>query len=84
MGAALWITSALSVFAFARIVPPGRTRNYLIELIVAVFAALALGVIATALDFGGWRDPDWRAAAFVLLGTAAATGAARAVRLARD
>jgi uncharacterized protein YgfB (UPF0149 family) len=83
MGAALWVTSALSVFLVARIVPPGRASNYLIELAVAVTAALAFGVLATALDFGGWRDTDWRALVFVLLGTAAATGAQRALRLSR-
>ena len=84
MGAALWVTSALSIFVVARIVPSGRTRSYLIELIVAIAAAVVLGVAATALDFGGWRDPDWRAFAFVLFGTAAATALVRVVRLARD
>ena len=83
MGAALWVTSALTVFLVARIVPAGRGSNYLIELAIAVAAALAFGVAATALDFGGWRDTDWRALVFVLLGTAAATGAQRALRLAR-
>ena len=84
MGAALWITSALSVFLVARIVPPGRNKNYLMELIVAIAAGAAFGLAATALDFGGWRDTDWRAIVFVLFGTAAATGAQRALHLARD
>jgi len=83
MGAALWVTSALSIFFVARIIPAGRSRNYLIELAIAVVAALVFGIVATALDFGGWRDTDWRALAFVLLGTAATTGAQRALRLAR-
>ena len=84
MGAALWITSALSLFVIARIVPAGRTRSYLGELGAAIAAAIVFGALATALDFGGWRDPDWRAIAFVIFGTAAATGAQRALRLARD
>lgn len=84
MGAALWATSALSVFFVARVVPAGRARNYLTELSIAVVAALLLGFIATALDFGGWRDTDWRAVAFVLLGTAAVTGGWRALRIARN
>jgi len=84
MGAALWITAALSVFAVARIIPTGRASNYLMELAVAVGAALAFGILATALDFGGWRDTDLRAVVFVLLGAAAATGAHRAFRLARN
>ena len=83
MGAALWVASALSVFLVARIVPPGRASNYLTELGIAVAAAVAFGVLATALDFGGWRDTDWRAVVFVLFGTAAATGAQRALHLAR-
>ena len=84
MGAALWATAALSVFLVARIVPPGRSKNYLMELLVAIAAAAAFGLAATALDFGGWRDADWRAVVFVVLGTAAATGAQRALHLARD
>ena len=84
MGAVLWVTSALSLFLIARIVPAGRTRSYLGELLVAIAAAIILGLLATALDFGGWRDADWRAVAFVMLGTAAATGTFRAFRLARD
>jgi hypothetical protein len=51
---------------------------------VALAAGMLLGAAATALDFGGWRDTDWRAAVFVLLGTAAATGAQRALHLARN
>ena len=80
----MWALSALSVFLVARIVPPGRSKNYLIELLVVIVAGAAFGFAATALDFGGWRDTDWRAVVFVLLGTAAATGAQRAVHLARD
>jgi hypothetical protein len=38
---------------------------------------LALGVTATALDFGGWNEPDWRAGLFVFLGALAAAGAIR-------
>jgi len=84
MGAALWATAALSVFLIARIVPPGRPDNYLAELICALLAGLLFGAAATALDFGGWRDTDWRAVIFVLLGTAAATGAQRALHLVRS
>ena len=84
MGAALWVTSALSLFAVARSVPPGRSRNYLNELLISVAAALICGAAATALDFGGWREADWRALLFVLFGTAAAMGAQRALHLARN
>jgi hypothetical protein len=82
MGAASWIALALLVFVFARIVPPGRRHDYLIELSIALTAAVAFGAIATAADFGGWRALDWRAALFVFFGAATAVGAYRAVRLA--
>ena len=84
MGAAFWLASALSVFLVARIVPAGRNKNYLIELALTLAAAAACGLAATALDFGGWRESDWRAIVFVLLGTALAVGAERAVQLARN
>jgi len=84
MGAAFWLASALSVFLVARIVPAGRGQNYLVELAACVAAAGACGLAATALDFGGWRESDWRAILFVLLGTTFVIGAKRAVHLARN
>ena len=84
MGAVYWLASALSIFLVARIVPAGRIKNYLLELIASLAAAFACGLAATALDFGGWRESDWRAVLFVLLGTASVLGASRAVQLARD
>ena len=83
MGAAGWFFSALAVFFIARIIPSGRRRDYLHELTIAVLAALIFGALATALDFGGWRAADWRAAVFVLLGASALVGAYRLVRLTR-
>jgi hypothetical protein len=83
MGAAFWLASALSVFLIARIVPAGRNQNYLLELAVCLAAATACGLAATALDFGGWRESDWRAILFVFLGTASVIGAQRVVQLAR-
>ncbi len=82
MGAVSWLLSALAAFTIARIVPSGRRSDYLRELIIILTAATALGAIATALDFGGWRTLDWRSTAFVLLGAMTAAGAYRALRLA--
>lgn len=56
----------------------------MVELAAAVSVAVALGVLATALDFGGWNEPDWRASLLALLGGLAAAGFARAIRLARE
>jgi hypothetical protein len=83
MGAALWVASALAIFLVARIIPAGRPHNYLIEFGIAVGAAVICGGLATLLDFGGWREADWRAITFVLLGAAVAVGGARAIDLAR-
>jgi hypothetical protein len=42
--------------------------------VIAIVAAMLLGVLATALDFGGWRELDWRAGLFAFFGSLAATG----------
>ena len=80
MGAALWIAAGLGTFLVARTVPLRRTGPWLPELVVAILAAAAAGVIATALDFGGWNEPDWRSGLFALFVTAAALGFMRTVR----
>jgi hypothetical protein len=84
MGALLWLAAGGLAFAIARIVPTGRTRRWKSELIIALLTASALGVLATALDFGGWKELDWRAGTFAWLGALGAAGAVRAYRLLRD
>jgi hypothetical protein len=81
MGIALWVLSGAAAFAFARIVPQGRRPPWLGELLVSLAVALALGAAATALDFGGWREPDWRAALFTLFGAMAAAAGFRLTML---
>lgn len=76
MGIALWLVSGLAAFALARFLPLGKRRTWA-ELAAAVLAALGLGVLATALDFGGWQEPDWRAAAFAFCGALACAGLVR-------
>lgn len=80
MGAALWTAAGVVGFLVARIVPLRRTARWFPEFGAALLAAAIAGIIATALDFGGWNEPDWRAGLFALLATAAALGALRAVR----
>jgi hypothetical protein len=62
MGLAIWLASGTLAFAIARFIPRGRGRKWLSELVAAWVAAFLLGITATALDFGGWREPDPRAA----------------------
>jgi hypothetical protein len=74
MGIAFWLVSGAIAFLIARIVPYGRTRSKIGELLVSVCAALLLGLAATAMDFGGWSEPDWRAGMFTFTGAFAAAG----------
>ena len=69
MGAAMWFAAGVASFLVARIVPLRRPKRWVLELVFTLATALALGVVATALDFGGWREPDWRAGVFTLLGS---------------
>lgn len=79
MGVAIWIAAGLLAGALARVVTLGRTRRTVLEIAVASAASFAFGVIATALDFGGWAEADWRAGFFAFLGALAAAGAFRLV-----
>lgn len=77
MGAALWLGCATLAFALARLIPAGRKRGWAGELALAVFVGFALGLTATALDFGGWREPDPRAGLLCGLGSFAILGILR-------
>jgi hypothetical protein len=77
MGIALWFVASIAAFVLARMAPWRRRRGWAGELFVSILAGLALGVTATALDFGGWNEPDWRAGLFVLFGALAAAAAFR-------
>jgi len=82
MGIALWMLCAAAVFLAIRFVRFGRPASWIGEIFTVVIGALLLGATATALDFGGWKEPDWRAGLFVLFGTAAIAGSIRVARLA--
>lgn len=79
----MWVIAGIGAFAVARLIRAGRPRGWLIEGTVALLVALAAGLAATALDFGGWEEPDWRAGAFAFAAALAATGLARAIGLMR-
>jgi hypothetical protein len=81
MGIALWMTCATACFVAMRGIRSGRPAGWIGELCTVAISALALGAIATALDFGGWKEPDWRAALFILFGSLAIGGAIRLGRL---
>lgn len=77
----MWFVSGLAAAAAARLVRFGRPPGRLVEAAIAVSAALLAGLIATAFDFGGWREADWRAGVFSFLIAAACVGGYRLARL---
>ena len=77
----MWLVAGVGAFALGRLVRAGRSPRWLLEAFVAVFAAVVAGLVATALDFGGWREPEWRAGTFALLVAIAAVGCLRLIRL---
>jgi hypothetical protein len=80
VGVALWLGCGVAAFVLARIVPIARRQGWLAEMTAAIVTAMLFGVVATALDFGGWKEMDWRAGVFAALGAVAAVGTSRAVR----
>jgi hypothetical protein len=83
MGIALWIASGILAWVAARLLPAGRDSRWLIELLLAICASALLGLVATSLDFAGWKEPDWRAGLFVFFGALATLGVFRLVTIFR-
>lgn len=69
------------MFAVSRVIAPGRPSGFVMELVLVLVAAFCSGLAASALDFGGWAELDWRAGVFVVLCCLAMIGIARSVRL---
>jgi hypothetical protein len=81
MGIALWLLCGVAVFAASRVIAPGRPARFVTELLLVIIASALSGLAATALDFGGWGELDWRAGAFVILCDFAVIGLSRAIRM---
>jgi uncharacterized membrane protein YeaQ/YmgE (transglycosylase-associated protein family) len=80
VGIALWLACGIVAVTVARIVPASRQVQLLTDAATGVVTALLAGVVATALDFGGWNEPDWRAGLFVLMTALASLGWLRVLR----
>jgi len=78
MGIGVWFATGILAAVIARFVPFRRSSRWLAEWILAAVTALLAGLIATALDFGGWNEPDWRAGLFTFAAALAAVGWMRA------
>ena len=83
MGIALWMLCGVVVFVATRTIAVARPSRFIGELFVALFVAFLAGLGATAFDFGGWNEVDWRAGAFVICCGFAAIGAMRLIGLFR-
>lgn len=81
MGVALWLLCGVALFAASRFIAAGRPAGFVSELLLVTGMSFAAGLGATALDFGGWNEPDWRAGVFVILCAFTAIGISRAIRL---
>jgi len=75
VGVNLWMLAGGTAFALARFIPAGGMPKA--EAVATFVVANLAGLAATALDFGGWRDPDWRAGVFVFCCVAAALATIR-------
>ena len=76
----MWVLAGIGAAVAARLVRAGRS-GWVIEATIAVAVAGVAGLAATALDFGGWREPDWRAGTFCFLVAIGAIGLARLMAL---
>lgn len=75
----MWILAGLGAFGVARLIRAGRTSRWWPEALIAVVFAIAAGLTATALDFGGWKELDWRAGAFAFCCAFGAIGLSRSI-----
>ena len=77
----MWLLCGAAVFTASRVIAPGRPARFFTELLLVIAASALAGLAATALDFGGWGELDWRAAVFVVLCDFAVIGLSRAIRM---
>ena len=66
-GAIAWSASGLLLAVVLRWLPPWRGSSWLLALACGLLGALAGGVLATLLGFGGLAALDWRSIATAAL-----------------
>ena len=84
MGLLTWVLAGVLAFGIARGLRSGGALRWPAEAAVAIAAAVLFGMIATAFDFGGWKELEWRAAAMALAGTSLVLALTRIARLALE
>lgn len=83
MGLSLWIFAGMITFTLTRFIETARGR-WFSELSISLITALAAGLAATAMDFGGWAVADGRSFAFAGLASLLGVGVARVKKNSRD
>lgn len=83
MGLAVWIVAGVAAWVVARLIPAARVKSWIAELALSIVTASLLGLAATAGDFGGWKEPDWRAGLFTFFGAFTVLGVFRLVTIFR-
>ncbi|MGZ7030666.1 MAG: hypothetical protein ACXVIJ_01730 [Thermoanaerobaculia bacterium] len=81
MGIVIWLLAGALAFGAAILMKSGGALRWPIELVIALLAAVAFGLVATTFDFGGWNEPEWRAGLFCLFGAAAVLALVRLVEV---
>jgi uncharacterized membrane protein YeaQ/YmgE (transglycosylase-associated protein family) len=66
-GAIAWVACGLLLAVVLRLLPPWRGSSWLLALAVGIVGALAGGLLATLLGFGGLAAMDWRSIATAAL-----------------
>ena len=82
MGLVIWVAAGVAAFAVARMLKSGGEIAWPVELIAAIVSSVGFGLVATAFDFGGWKELEWRAGAFALAGASLTLAIVRFARLA--
>ena len=82
MGLVMWAAAGAGAFAVARMLKSGGAVAWPVELTATILAGIAFGLLATAFDFGGWKELEWRAGAFALAGASLTLAIVRFARLA--
>lgn len=76
-----WFAAGATALILGRLLHTARRPGPGLDAVLALAGAVAAGLAATALDFGGWKEADPRAFLFALFSSLALLGIVRALKL---
>ncbi|MBI2212355.1 MAG: hypothetical protein HYU52_01805 [Acidobacteria bacterium] len=79
MGILTWLLGSAAALLACRFIPLGRTSGRVLEALCGLTFALAGGLVATRLDFGGWNVAEPRAVLFCAVSTSCGVAIYRCV-----